>query len=135
MTPFGERVRTLRKAKSIKLKQMADDLGVSSAYLSALEHGHRGQPAPGMVMQICGFFDLIWDEAEDLKRLATLSHPRAIIDTSGLSPKATELANMLSETVAELDDDTIQWIIDEIRGRLGAKKLSARLDAKGGPRY
>ncbi len=120
MTPFGERIRELRKVRGITLKKMAEDLGVSSAYLSALEHGHRGRPAPGMIMQICGYFDLIWDQTEELKRLALLSHPRATVDTAGLSPKATELANTLAEHIAELDDDTLQWILDEIRGRLGA---------------
>ena len=131
MTPFGKRVRELRAQKGVKLKQMAEELSVSSAYLSALEHGHRGRPASGMIMQICGYFSLIWDDAEEIKRLAVLSHPRIVVDTSGLSPKATELANMLSETVAELDDDTIEWIMDEIRGRLGTKKLGS----KGGPAY
>ncbi len=46
MTPFGERVRSLRDAKGVTLKQMATDLSISSAYLSALEHGKRGQPSP-----------------------------------------------------------------------------------------
>ena len=44
MTPFGARVRELRAAKGIQLKDMAQDLQVSSAYLSALEHGKRGRP-------------------------------------------------------------------------------------------
>ena len=44
MTPFGERMRDLRKAKGVTLKDMADAIGVSSAYLSALEHGKRGRP-------------------------------------------------------------------------------------------
>ena len=131
MTPFGARVRELRAHKGVKQKQMAEDLGVSNAYLSALEHGHRGRPASGMIMQVCGYFGLIWDQSEDLKRLADLSHPRAVIDTAGLSPKATELANMLSETIAELDDDTIEWIINEIKGRLGTKKLGN----KAGPTF
>ena len=126
MTPFGARVRELRARKGVKLKQMAEDLSVSSAYLSALEHGHRGRPAPGMIMQICGYFDLIWDESEELKRLAGVSHPRAVVDTAGLSPKATELANMLGETIGELDDDTIEWIINEIKGRMGMRKLGSR---------
>jgi len=126
MTPFGEKVRALRKERKISQKQMAADLGVSNAYLSALEHGHRGRPAPGMIQQICGYFNLIWDETEDLKRLAVLSHPRATIDTAGLSPQATELANLLSESIAELDDDTIQWVLDEIRGRLGATARRAK---------
>ncbi len=115
MTPFGARVRELRAARGILLKKMADDLGVSSAYLSALEHGHRGLPGPGLVLQICGYFDLIWDQAEELKRLGRASHPRVTVDTAGLSPVATELANTLAEQIGDLDDDTIRWILDEIK--------------------
>ena len=118
MTPFGVRIRELRIRKGVKMKDMAKALGVSSAYLSALEHGHRGRPGPGMIMQICGYFDLIWDEAEDLKRLVDMSNPRPTIDTSGLSPKATALANLMAERIADLDEDTLDWIAAEVRGRL-----------------
>ena len=44
MTPFGQRLRELRRQRGIAQKDMAAALGVSAAYLSALEHGHRGQP-------------------------------------------------------------------------------------------
>ena len=70
-------------------------------------------------MQICGYFELIWDEAEELKNLADMSHPRVVVDTAGLSPRATELANLLSKTIDQLDDQTIDWIVDEVRGSLG----------------
>lgn len=117
MTPFGEKVRALREARGITLKQMAEDLGVSSAYFSALEHGHRGRPGSGLVQQICGYFELMWDDAEELKRLAELSHPRVTVDTAGLSPKATQLANLLAERIDSLDDETLDWILAEIEGR------------------
>jgi len=122
MTPFGEKVRQLREERGILLKKMAADLGVSSAYLSALEHGHRGRPGPGFIQQICGYFNLIWDEAEDIKRLAQLSHPRVTVDTAGLSPQATELANVLAENIGTLDADTLQWILDEIKSRKSLPK-------------
>jgi len=115
MTPFGEKVRELRAARGLTLKQMATELRVSSAYLSALEHGKRGRPGSGLVMQICALFGLIWDEAEELKRLALLSHPRVVVDTAGLTPKATELANLLAETIHEMDEQTIDWVLAEIR--------------------
>jgi transcriptional regulator with XRE-family HTH domain len=115
MTPFGARVRTLREAKGVQMKQMAADLNVSAAYLSALEHGHRGRPAPGLVMQIAGYFGLIWDEAEDLKRLAELSHPRVTIDTAGLSPSHTELANRLAERIRELPEEVAARLADQLR--------------------
>ncbi len=119
MTPFGQKVRQLRRERGILMKKMATDLGISSAYLSALEHGHRGRPGPGFVLQICGYFGLIWDQAEELTRLAQLSHPRVTVDTAGLSAQATELANLLAENIGELDSDTLQWIIDEIKSRKG----------------
>jgi transcriptional regulator with XRE-family HTH domain len=111
MTPFGQRVRALRAAKGIALKQMAADLNISAAYLSALEHGHRGRPQPGLVMQICGYLDCIWDEAEELKELAELSHPKVTLDTSGLSPAKTELANRLALTLKGLDEDTVARLL------------------------
>ena len=122
MTPFGEKVRELRDQRGILLKKMAQDLGVSSAYLSALEHGNRGRPGTGFLQQICGYFNLIWDEVEEIKRLAQLSHPKVTVDTSGLSPHATELANLLAETIEELDVETLQWIISEIKGRRAPSK-------------
>ena len=36
MTPFGRRLRELRRARGRRLKDMAQALGVSEAYLSAL---------------------------------------------------------------------------------------------------
>lgn len=107
MTPFGQRIRQLRAAKGLTLSRMAQELGVTPAYLSALEHGRRGRPAPGLVMQICGVLNLIWDEAAEIKELAKLSHPKVTLDTSGLTPLATEFANRLAGDIRDLDDETI----------------------------
>jgi len=114
MTPFGERIRALRAERDVTLKVMAEALQVSAAYLSALEHGRRGRPSPGLVMQICGYFGLIWDEGEELKRLARLSHPRVVVDTAGLSPQATELANVLAEQIGDLGDDEIEALLSDL---------------------
>ncbi|TKB38718.1 MAG: helix-turn-helix transcriptional regulator, partial [Mesorhizobium sp.] len=37
MTPFGERLRVLRNERGVSQKDMAKAIGVSAAYLSALE--------------------------------------------------------------------------------------------------
>jgi transcriptional regulator with XRE-family HTH domain len=112
MTPFGEKLRILRRQRGLSLKQMAADLHLSSAYLSALEHGHRGRPSPGLVMQIIGYFNVIWDDAEELKELARLSHPKITLDTAGLSPNATMLANRLAAGIDHLPDEKIQAMLD-----------------------
>lgn len=115
MTPFGDRLRALRAEKGVTMAQMARALQVSSAYLSALEHGRRGRPTVGLIHQICAYFSLIWDDAEALRRLAELSHPRVVVDTAGLSPKATELANRLAEKIGDLDDSRLDALLAELR--------------------
>ncbi len=107
MTPFGTRVRELRQRKGVTLKAMASALKLSPAYLSALEHGRRGRPSPALVVQICEYFHLIWDDYEEMHRLARLSHPKITVDTGGLSASATELANRLAERIATLDAETV----------------------------
>ncbi|MCO5161466.1 MAG: helix-turn-helix domain-containing protein [Mesorhizobium sp.] len=111
MTPFGAKVRDLRKARGVSQKEMAAALGVSPAYLSALEHGRRGRPTWATLQKIIGYFNIIWDDAEELLRLAEASDPRAVIDTSGLSPRATELANLLAGRIAQLTPSELEQII------------------------
>ncbi|MBM3502611.1 MAG: helix-turn-helix domain-containing protein [Alphaproteobacteria bacterium] len=114
MTPFGERVRALREERGLSLTDMARGLRVSSAYLSALEHGKRGRPSKLLVRQVCTYFNIIWDEAEELERLAQLSHPRVVVDTRGLSARATELANRLARDIKRLPDSTLDRILKEL---------------------
>ena len=111
MTPFGERLRELRRQRSVSQKDMAAAIGVSPAYLSALEHGRRGRPTWVTLQKIIGYFNIIWDDAEELLRLAEASDPRAVIDTSGLSPRATELANLLAERIAQLTEADLEQLI------------------------
>ena len=73
---------------------MASALEVSPAYLSALEHGRRGAPSAGLIHQICEFFGLIWDDADELKALAYLS--LAKLNAAGLTPEQTALGNRIA---------------------------------------
>ncbi|PZF77437.1 transcriptional regulator [Aestuariivirga litoralis] len=122
MTPFGDRMRKLRAERGVTLKDMAEALGVSSAYLSALEHGKRGRPGWHLIQRILAYFNIIWDEADEVVRLARISHPRITIDTSGLNPKATELANRLADDIGKLDPATL----DELLSTLGRKRQRPR---------
>jgi len=114
MTPFGQRLRDLRQQHGRALKDMARALKVSSAYLSALEHGHRAQPKPGFVQQVAAYFNLAWEEVDELKALADLSDPKPCIDTSGLSPLATEVANRLKRRIKVLDETMLKAILKQL---------------------
>ncbi len=118
MTPFGLKVRELRLQKGITQKALALALGVSPAYLSALERGRRGRPSWVLVQNIITYFGAIWDDAEEIETLARLSHPKVMIDTSGLSATATEVANRLADVIKRLDEKDLE----EILGRLNSSQ-------------
>lgn len=117
MTPFGLKLRALRAERGLTQKRMAADLQLSPAYLSALEHGRRSRPSPMLVRQICEYFHLIWEDADELEQLAGLSHPRAVIDTAGLSAEHTELANRLAVSIGRLDRRTVRAILAQVKKR------------------
>lgn len=115
MTPLGAKLRQIRAERNISLKEMATAIGVSSAYLSALEHGKRGVPTWALVQRIITYFNVIWDEAEELQRLSEISDPRITIDTAGLNPKSTELANRLAANIGSLSEQSLDELIFKLR--------------------
>jgi transcriptional regulator with XRE-family HTH domain len=120
MTPFGAQLRRLRAKRRVPLKHLAAAIEVSSAYLSALEHGHRGVPSTMLLHQVTDALALTWEEADELEHLARLSHPRVVVDTAGLAPDRTAFANHLARTIHALPEETIA-------------KLQAVLDAATTP--
>ncbi|MFC6489088.1 helix-turn-helix domain-containing protein [Nitratireductor sp. GCM10026969] len=122
MTPFARRVRELRQARGVSQKDMAAALGVTPAYLSALEHGRRSPPNWAMVQKIIGYFNVIWDEADDLQRLAELSHPRVVVDTAGLPERATAIANLLARNIADLDEKELARLYETLSAILNDRR-------------
>ena len=118
MTPFGVKIRDWRQSKNFTLHQQAEVLGVSSAYLSALENGTRGRPSVVLVDQICAWLGLIWDDAEELKRLAALSHPKPTIDARGHSAESIYMLNLLAENIDRLSVADCNTITNVITSRL-----------------
>jgi transcriptional regulator with XRE-family HTH domain len=100
-------MHALRGQKGVSQKEMAAAIGVSAAYLSALEHGKRGAPSFEFLQRVAGYFNVIWDEADELFRLASLSDPKVVLDTSGLSPAHTAFANRLAAQIRSLSGETL----------------------------
>lgn len=125
MTPFGRRIRELRAERGVTQKEMAAALGVSAAWLSALEKGQRGRPNWNFIQRVIAYFNIIWDDADELARLAHVSHPRVAVDTSQLSAEATELANLLADHIGELNEEDLRALIHEVK-RLTEKAKRAK---------
>ena len=99
MTPFGFKLKSLRKEKKVSITELSKVLKISTAYLSMLENGKRGNPTDGMVELICAYFGLIWDDAEELKDLAKISDINVQINTKSLGINATTLTNVLKNNI------------------------------------
>ena len=107
-TPFGEAIRRIRRERGVSQKDMARALNVSAAYLSALENGRRGQPGFDFLQRVAGYLNIIWDEADDLFRVASISHPRVVVDTAGMPAAYTALANRLAQQIRTLGPETVR---------------------------
>ncbi|MDX1732677.1 MAG: transcriptional regulator, partial [Aurantimonas coralicida] len=60
------------------------------------------------------YLNVIWDDAEELERLAELSHPKVTVETAGLGPDATALANRLAETIANMPEADLKRLRAEL---------------------
>ncbi len=137
MTPFGARLRALRAERGLTLSAMADALGVSPSYLSALERGKRSKPSWAFVQAVTHYFNIIWDEAEELQKLADVSAPKITLDASGLTPRAIELANRLARTIRKLDATDVERmhaLIDRAAARQARAKAARGAETPAGSR-
>lgn len=126
MTPLGEKIRQLRRERGVSQKEMAASIGVSAAYLSSLEHGRASPPNWAMIQKIIGYFNVIWDEADEMQRIAELSHPRVVVDTARLAPEATELANLLAAHIASMKNAEVTLLLKQLRAITGDRATGKR---------
>ena len=103
LTKYGRKVRSLRNEHGMRLKDMADNLGVSSAYLSAMETGAKRVP-DAMVPKIAELFDLDTKETEVLRALASQSAKEVRISLSKRSNQSKELAAVFARKFPNMRD-------------------------------
>ena len=63
---FGQFISEQRIKRSIKSQELAEKIGISTAYLSQLEHGVRVNPAADLIFRIAKSLDLNPQESTKL---------------------------------------------------------------------
>jgi len=109
LTEFGQYLRKLRIDCGELLKDMADKLGVTSSYLSAVETGKRNIP-DGWVEKISQFYKLHMFEQEALQIAANNSAKAVTMDLSNMVPKRRETALLFARKFDDVDDSAIEAI-------------------------
>ena len=115
MTPFGIKLKYIREQRHKSLKDLSQALKVSIAYVSMLENGKRGRPADGLIELICSYFNLSWEESDELKFLAQQSDINTKMNTENMSLNATMLTNVLKNNIKWLTEEQLKNLIINIQ--------------------
>lgn len=118
ITPLGKELRRLRLDRDWLLKGMADGIGVSSSFLSAIETGRKPIP-DDFLERIVNWAQLDIDETARLRRAADQSALEVRIRMPRTaSPSDREAMAVLARTFGELDSEKLaQFRALVLRGR------------------
>lgn len=106
LTGFGKELRKIRLDKDELLRDMAEKLGVTVAYLSAVENGNRKIP-DAWIPQIARLYHLNDAEILKLQRLAYMDKDNMPINIGGVSQGQKNLAFSFARRFQELSEDEV----------------------------
>lgn len=117
-TPFGKKLREIRMEHNEILKDMADRLGVSSSFLSAVEVGKKNVPE-GWCSLIGEMYQLDKIETQNLLNLAEESAKNIKIDLRNSSENKRRAATVFARTFEDMSETQAKQIIDLMKNNCG----------------
>jgi HTH-type transcriptional regulator, competence development regulator len=112
LNDFGKELRKLRIDKSELLKDMADRLGVSAAFISAIETSRKPIPI-GFADRIASAYDLDEKAKWRFQHLADATRTTFEIRLGeSASPKVRETAAVLARQFPNLNSDDLDQILE-----------------------
>ena len=113
-THIGEFLRSLRIEHGEILKTMAEKLGVSSAFLSAVENGKKKMPAQ-WGEKLCSIYDLSAKQQDALQAAIIDTNSAVELSLKNATPQSRKLAISFARHFESLDDETSRKIIDMLK--------------------
>jgi len=109
LTPFGKLVRKLRIDKGESLKDMAADLDLKPAYLSAVETG-RKNPSTRLVESVVARFCLTHEDKAELEEAAQLSRDSVKINMEDFCLQKRQIASSFARNFDSLSQDEMNQL-------------------------
>ena len=109
LTQFGKELRKIRIENDQILKNMADKLNVTAAYLSAVENGNRKVP-DSWINIIAKEYDLSDENVKNLQRLAYENRNDINVSFDNTNNQETNLALSFARKFKNLNDNQIEEI-------------------------
>lgn len=114
LTEFGKALRKIRIDRQQLLKDMADNLGVSSAYLSAVETGKRRIPQD-WVSKIATIYSLDSDSKANLQKAADNSVFDVTISLVNASEEKRNAVLSFARALDGLNDEDLRKIMSSMK--------------------
>ena len=114
LTEFGKFSRKLRIDHGELLKDMAKKLGVTSAYLSAVEVGHRKIPEKWLEI-IQNLYNLTPDDVANMRAAYDRSINEIKIDLSEQSPSYKETAIMFASELKNFEEADLKDLLEKMK--------------------
>lgn len=104
---YGAFVRAIRKQNGETLADMSAKLGVSIAFLSALETGQKIVPL-FYIDKIADAYGLNAEEKEELANTVDISNSRIIIQLADLDSERVSVALKLARTIETMPEEKVE---------------------------
>lgn len=115
-TNIGEFLRNLRMTRKQRLKDMAEILGVSSAFLSAVENGKKNMPN-SWFEKVRTEYNISDEECDQMKKEALKSQNTIILNMKNASSVNRELAVSFARQFDKIDEETSNKILQVLKNR------------------
>lgn len=116
LNAFGKMVRRIRLERGHLLKDMADILGVTSSFLSAVENGKKAVPET-WVKIIVNRYNLDIPEAKALERAIEESKSSIKINLSGCGNYSRDVALSFAREFKQLGVEELEQINQILKGQ------------------
>ena len=114
-TELGKLLRKIRVDNDEYLKDMANHLGITSSYLSAIENGKRKMP-PDYLERISDIYKLTKTQFEQLQKANGLEQRKVEIDIQTTSPEKKYAALAFARDFDKLSEEQLERIRKIIEG-------------------
>jgi transcriptional regulator with XRE-family HTH domain len=113
-TPLGQFLRKLRISNNEVLADMAQKLGITSAYLSAIELGKRSIPK-NLFADLIELYSISKDEEVELQKAIDTSVTSVEIDLDNVSLSGRETVLAFARKLKDLDDVALNNIFEFLK--------------------
>ncbi len=115
-TLLGDYLRGIRMKADLSLRKMATDLGISPAFLSAVENGKKKMPDSWFTL-IPETYNLSKEESDEFKDIAYESFETVELNLANAKDANKKLAIRFARRFDEIDENTCEELLELLENK------------------